>query len=184
MKTKIDLAFEVLNRYDYEMGKSTQEGLWLIHEMERIFSNKESLKRKDRKVASKEIKAITIGNQLNSFKDRNSILEFDGSQYVIPNHEEDKDGSFNYHVFVFIQEDDKLVRLCVRALGKDVYGDRIYPEADYFNYSDSRMNWSYHSVNRVSRKGKYEKHINKVIELIRELKYPDFDPLKELNKSH
>lgn len=40
IKEKIDNAIKALIKYDYEMGKSAQDALWLIHEMQDIFEEK------------------------------------------------------------------------------------------------------------------------------------------------
>lgn len=62
-------------------------------------------------------------------RDGNVIYAIDDSGEL------DKDGSYHWHHHVWIpQTKIKFANLCVRTLGKDVYGDRYYLEVDYYKH--------------------------------------------------
>ncbi|MFB5758994.1 hypothetical protein [Paenibacillus medicaginis] len=48
MDERIHKAMKALNQYEYHMGSSTQEALWLIHQMKDIFENKEDIDLKEK----------------------------------------------------------------------------------------------------------------------------------------
>lgn len=45
MNEKIKRAIYALNKYDYEMGKSAHEAVWLIEEMRNIFESEDEDKK-------------------------------------------------------------------------------------------------------------------------------------------
>lgn len=90
----------------------------------------------------------------------------------------EKDGTFHTYNYVWIDEGNKHVKLLVRTLGFDKYGDRYYLETRY--YKDKRDDYPYLKKGIDPHNQKYKKYINKVLEYIRQ--FEGFESFHEVAK--
>jgi hypothetical protein len=68
-------------------------------------------------------------------KNKYTYEEKDGCLYMISPMKLDEDGSYHLHHYVWIpQAVNKFVRLTVRTLGNDRYGDRYFLNANYYKH--------------------------------------------------
>lgn len=67
--------------------------------------------------------------------DRYTYEVKDGCLFRYENMKYDKDKIFHLHHYVWIpQAENKFVKLCVRTLGGDIYGERYYLSATYYKH--------------------------------------------------
>lgn len=106
----------------------------------------------------------------------------DNTLYALPIEcSTDKDNTFHEYAYVYSKEsEDKHVRLIVRLLGGDRFGNRIFTEANYYKKAES----SYKYLNKNYGKDdhfpeKFRKQVETVIEEFNKLDgVNDFNPLK------
>lgn|GEM_PF-5810293 len=93
----------------------------------------------------------------------------------------DKDNSFHEYAYVYSKENEnKHVRLIVRLLGGDKFGDRIFTEANYYKKVESYnkyLNKNYGKDDRFPEK--FRKQVETVIKEFNKLDgINDFNPIK------
>jgi hypothetical protein len=110
-------------------------------------------------------KLIKIPSGMNIGMDGREWFVDNGSIYAIGKKGWDDDGSFHFHCYVWLKDGDKYVRLTIRALGADRFGDRLFVEANF--YKTENDSYSY-LTKHVNPKGKYKEYINETIFKLRE----------------
>jgi len=90
----------------------------------------------------------------------------------------DKDGSFHVHMYVYLKlAEDKHVKVCVRLLGNDVYGDRIYVSAYYYKKLGSFSSYYSKSYTKNSMPNTYRECVHKVVNRFRQFDtFENFNP--------
>jgi hypothetical protein len=109
--------------------------------------------------------SIQIPSGMNIGIDGRDWFVDNGSIYAIEKNGWDKDGSFHFYSYVWFKDGGKYVRLTIRALGADRFGDRLFVEANY--YKTENDSYSY-LTKYVNPEGKYKEYINKIIFKLRE----------------
>lgn len=114
----------------------------------------------------------------------NSVFKLiDGDLYELPTQLRlDKDGSFHHWAYVYVKLDEnKHVRLCIRLLGKDYHGNRIFTESSYFKKiesNDSYYGKDYGKNNRFPEI--FTKQVHTIIDEFNKLDgVENFNPLKK-----
>jgi hypothetical protein len=108
---------------------------------------------------------IKLPSGMNVGTDNTDWFVENGVIYGIRRNGWDKDGSFHFHSYVWFKDQNKYVRLTIRTLGADRFGDRIFVDADYFKTENDSYSYL---TKRVNSTGKYKEYINKVIFKLRE----------------
>lgn len=112
-----------------------------------------------------------------TFKYANNVL------YALPiKYVEDEDGSFHEYVYAYSKENEnKHMRLLVRLLGGDRFGDRIFTEVNYYKKLESNykyLNKDYGKDDRFPEK--FRNQVDTIINEFNKLDgVNDFNPLKK-----
>ncbi|GED72315.1 hypothetical protein BRE01_60170 [Brevibacillus reuszeri] len=88
-----------------------------------------------------------------------------GAIYQFKRPKLDKDGTMQLYHYIWIDEGKRQIKLSVRTLGRDKFGDRYFLEARY--YKDKKDEYPYMTKGIDGNNTKYKVHVKKVIEYIR-----------------
>lgn len=111
--------------------------------------------------------------------DEKKVCIVDNSVMVIPHEVKfDKDGSFHVYMYVYLKlEEDKHVKVCVRLLGNDAYGDRIYVSAYYYKKLGSFSSYYSKDYAKNSMPSTYKDSVHKVVNRFRQFEgFENFNP--------
>lgn len=118
---------------------------------------------------------------MNYFYEDCDFRLIEGDLYVLPNKIDFND--FHYYAYAYIKEsEDKHVKLLVRLLGGDEYGDRIYTDSYYYKKLESTDHYFSKSYGKNNRfPDKFNKQVDTIIEEFNKLDGGEnFNPLKRI----
>lgn len=125
---------------------------------------------------------VVIPEFMNGLGEECKFKYVDAVLYALPiKCQRDEDNSFHEYAYIYSKEnEDKHVRLIVRLLGGDKFGDRIFTEANYYKKVESfnkYLNKNYGRDNRFPEK--FRKQVETVIEEFNKLDGVNgFNPIK------
>lgn len=98
----------------------------------------------------------------------------DGAFYVVPKEFKEPSSKwiegFSEHAYVIFQkENGRWVSMCMRILGGDKYGDRIYASSTFYKTSFSDFSYSSKEYGKNRCPVEYQPYYNQMLEYIREV---------------
>lgn len=162
--SKLECAIDILNNNSVDTQTAKEiiiKRLNKLNQELKLIQYKEETVLRTRVINGKNIE-IPTGMH---YGERYKYYYINGNLYAIEKGQLDLDGSFHYHGDVWINEENRCVKLMARILGNDRFGDRVFSEAKY--YHDNKSFMSYHSDRSIKINGKYKEYIHKIIELIK-----------------
>lgn len=102
------------------------------------------------------------------------IKEHNGITYALHKYHEDKDGSFHVDSYAFVPNKSGYISFCVRMLGKDRHGDRIWTNSTYYK---THSQWSSYYSKDYGKNQRYPDKFKEYVDFILE----EFNKLEEVN---
>ena len=176
---------EIVNNYDYSTPEDAFIRTHLQGAINRITSKVSEIKMDDyydhriESIDGLDGNTYIIPPFMNNFGDEKKVCIVDNSVMVVPKTINfDKDGSFHVYMYVYLKlEEDKHVKICVRLLGNDSYGDRIYVSSYYYKKLGSFSSYYSKDYGKNTFPSTFKESVHKVVNRFRQSDtFENFNP--------
>lgn len=191
----LKLHVEEIKEYIDSFDKNVAEDKFIINELWKTVGTirdkiwREEMDERNKERLNCEVvdgQEVVIPYFMNGLGEDKFFKIIDGDLYALPKQFKRKeDGSFHTWAYVYIKTDEnKHIRLVVRMLGGDTYGNRIFTESIYFKKPESFQHYyskDYGKDNRVPVA--FKEHAHNIIKEFNKLDgVENFNPLEKKKK--